>query len=257
MMARRLEGKVAIVTGSTSGIGEGIAVALAREGAAVVVSGRRADRGEAIVKAITDAGGKAIFHEADLMDAAQCKPLIQRAVDELGGIDILVNNAGIFPRITFEETTIDDWDRVFDLNARAAYFCAQAATPHMRSRGGGSIVNIGSTHPFGVGEGQFVYGISKGALYTMTRKLAMLLARDRIRVNWISVGWVLTEQERELRNVPDDDREWVESHKANNPLGDFVSVEDVAEGVIYLAADSGRSVTGTDLGVNGGITVHM
>ncbi|MFW5717858.1 MAG: SDR family NAD(P)-dependent oxidoreductase [Spirochaetota bacterium] len=253
----RLEGKVAVVTGSTSGIGEGIAAALAREGAAVVVSGRRADRGEAVVEAITGAGGKALFHEADLIDAAQCKPLIERAVDELGGIDILVNNAGIFPLITFEETTVDDWDRVFDLNARAAFFCSQAATPHMRARGGGSIVNIGSTHPFGVGRGQFVYGISKGALYTMTRKLAMLLAPDRIRVNWISVGWVLTEQERALRNVPDDGGEWVERNRQSNPLGDFVSVEDVAEGVIYLSADSGRSVTGTDLGVNGGITIHI
>lgn len=256
-MARRLEGRVAVVTGSTSGIGEGIAVALAREGAAVVVSGRRADRGEAVVKAIAEDGGRAIFHEADLMDATQCRPLIERAADELGGIDILVNNAGIFPLITFEETTIDDWDRVFDLNARAAYFCSQAATPHMRARGGGSIVNIGSTHPFGVGTGQFVYGISKGALYTTTRKLAMLLAPDRIRVNWISVGWVLTEQERALRNVPDDGGEWIEQHKAGNPLGDFVSVEDVAEGVIYLSADSGKSVTGTDLGVSGGITIHM
>ena len=253
----RLDGKVAVVTGSTSGIGEGIAAALAREGAAVVVSGRRAERGRVVARTITDAGGRAVFHEADLADATQCRPLVDRAADEFGGLDILVNNAGVFPVITFEETTVEEWDRVFDLNARAAYFCSQAALPHMRARGGGSITNIGSTHPFGVGERQFVYGISKGALYTMTRKLAMLLARDRIRVNWISVGWVLTEQERRLRNVPEDDAEWIAAHAPHNPLGEFTTVEDVAEGVIYLAADSGRSVTGTDLGVSGGITIHI
>ncbi|MFW6293834.1 MAG: SDR family NAD(P)-dependent oxidoreductase, partial [Spirochaetota bacterium] len=143
----KLDGRVAVVTGSTSGIGEGVAETLAREGASVVVSGRRAERGEAVVRRIVDAGGRAVFHEADLADAAQCRPLVDRAADEFGALDILVNSAGIFPVITFEETIVEDWDRVFALNARAAYFCAQAALPHMRSRGGGSITNIGSTHP--------------------------------------------------------------------------------------------------------------
>lgn len=253
----KLDGRVAVVTGSTSGIGEGVAETLAREGASVVVSGRRAERGEAVVRRIVDAGGRAVFHEADLADAAQCRPLVDRAADEFGALDILVNSAGIFPVITFEETTVEDWDRVFALNARAAYFCAQAALPHMRSRGGGSITNIGSTHPFLTGEGQFVYGISKGALYTMTRKLAKLLAPDRIRVNWISVGWVLTEQERKLRNVPEDDSEWIAKHAPHNPLGEFTTVEDVAQATLYLASDSGRHVTGTDLGVHSGISIHM
>ncbi|TVQ24616.1 MAG: SDR family oxidoreductase, partial [Spirochaetaceae bacterium] len=216
------------------------------------MSGRRADRGESIVRRIADSGGRAAFHQADLSDATACAPLCKRAADEFGGLDILVNNAGIFPVIEFEETTIEQWDRVFDLNARAAFFCAQAAVPMMRVRGGGSIVNIGSTHPFIAGAGQFVYGISKGALHTMTRKLAMLLAPDKIRANWISVGWVLTEEERRLRNVPDDDAAWIAEYQERNPMREFTSVDDVAEATLYLCADSGRRVTGTDLGVSSG-----
>lgn len=258
--ARRVEGRVAVVTGSTSGIGAGIAEALGREGAAVVVSGRRVERGEAVARRIRDAGGRAVFHQADLADADACRPLVERAVDEFGALDILVNNAGIFPLITFEETTPDDWDRVMNVNARAAYFCAQAAVPHMRAGGGGSIVNIGSAHPFGPGEGQFVYGVSKGALFTMTRKLAMILAADRIRVNWITVGWVLTEFESELRNVPTDPaaREaWMAEKRANLPMGDFTTVEDIAEGVLYFSSDAAARVTGTDLAVSAGIRIHM
>ena len=256
-MGERLAGRVAVITGSTSGIGAGIARAMAREGARVVVSGRRRTEGEAVAASIRDAGGEAVFHAADLSNVRECAPLVERARTEYGGLDILVNNAGIFPVMTFEETTPELWDSLFAVNARAAFFCAQAATPMLRQRGGGSIINIGSTHPFGVGTGQFAYGISKGALHTMTRKLAMLLAPDRIRVNWITVGWVLTEQERALRNVPEDDTEWIEKNRKRMPMQEFTTVEDVSEACVYLASDAGRNVTGTDMAVCSGISVRL
>ena len=253
----RLSKKVAVVTGSTSGIGAAIARAFAGEGASVVVSGRRATEGVAVVDEIRRAGGAAVFHQADLADTAECRRLVERAKSEFGGLDILVNNAGIFPIVTFEKTTPELWDDVFAVNARAAFFCAQAAAPLLRERGGGSIVNVGSTHPFMTGAEQFVYGISKGTLYTMTRKLAELLAPDRIRVNWITVGWVLTEQERALRNVPDDDAEWIAANRGRLPLGEFTTEEDVSEACVYLASESGRHVTGTDLGVSSGLAIHL
>lgn len=254
---KRLESRAAIVTGSTSGIGRAIAVSLANEGARVVVSGRRDDLGEAVVEEIGRGGGTAVFHHADLSDVRECAPLCRRAVDEFGGLDILVNNAGIFPHVTFEETTVEQWDRIFAVNVRAAFFCCQAAAPLLRMRGGGAIVNIGSTHPFGTGAAQFAYGISKGALHTMTRKLALLLAPDKIRVNWISVGWVLTETERHRLGVPPDDTEWIDEHSRHLPLREFTTPEDVAEAVVYLASESGRHVTGTDLAVSSGISIHM
>ncbi len=253
----RLNGKVAVVTGSTSGIGAGIARQMAREGASVVVSGRRVPEGEAVVAAIRADGGIAVFHATDLSNVDECAPLIDRARTEFGGLDILVNNAGIFPIATFEETTPELWDKLFAVNARAAFFCAQAATPLLRARGGGSIINIGSTHPFGVGTGQFAYGISKGAMFTMTRKLAMLLAPDKIRVNWITVGWVLTEQERALRNVPEDDSEWIAENQERMPLREFTTVDDVSETCLFLASDAARNITGTDIGVSSGMSIHM
>ena len=198
-MAKRLEGKTAVVTGSTSGIGEAIARTFAARGANVVVSGRRGERGEGVAAAIREHGGKAVFVEADLTDTGDCKNVCTRAKEEFGGLDILVNNAGIFPRSTLEETTPEFWDKVYAVNIRGAFFCCQAAVPLMRERNGGSIINIGTVHPF-VGAGRtLAYSTSKGALLTLTRNLAHILRKDHIRVNWVTVGWVLTEKEFEVQ----------------------------------------------------------
>jgi len=259
-MANRLKDKAAVVTGSTSGIGAGIARAFAAEGAAVVISGRRAEEGEAMAAGIREEAGAAVYQETDLRNADDCKNLCQRAKDEFGGLDILVNNAGIFPRAKLEETSPEFWDAMLDINLKGAFLCCQSAAPLMRERGGGSIINIGSTCAFssgGPGDSLFAYGCSKGAMYIMTMKLAGNLASDRIRVNWVTVGWVLTEKEFEIQAVEGNNPEWLEENEKRLPMNQYNTVEDMAAGCIYLASDEAERVTGSNLNIAAGMGIHI
>jgi hypothetical protein len=255
--AKRLQDKVAVVTGSTSGIGEGIARTFAAEGAAVVVSGRRAERGEAVAQTIRAAGGRAVFQQTDLKDPEQCRRLCLRARQEFGGLDTLVNNAGIFPRASFEEITVELWDEIFQVNLRGAFLCSQAAVGLMRDRGGGSIVNMGSGHAFGCWEKLIHYGTSKTALYAMTMHLARALARDQIRVNWITVGWVLTEKERETEAGDGNDADKLAEIGERLPMGGFDTVEEMAAACVYLASDEAARITGSNVNASGGMCVRI
>jgi NAD(P)-dependent dehydrogenase (short-subunit alcohol dehydrogenase family) len=255
---KRLQDKIAIVTGSTSGIGAGIAKTFAEQGAKVVICGRRQERGEALVQTIADAGGQAIFVRADLAEAADCTRLCDEAAAAFGGVDILINNTGIFPRREFDETTAEFWDTMFDVNVRSAFLCSQQAARLMRPRGGGSIVNIGSGHAFNTGAGRlFAYGCSKTAMYGMTMKLAGMLAKDRIRVNWVTVGWVLTEMEYDIQAEEGRDANAVAEQEERLPMGQFNTVEDMAAGCLYLASDDAARVTGSNLNIAAGMGIHI
>lgn len=257
-MNPRLQGKVAVVTGSTSGIGAGIAKAFASEGAKVVVSGRRQAEGEAIAGAIRDLGGAAVFQQTDLRRPEDCKGLCRRAAEEFGGLDILVNNAGVFTRTAFAETSVEFWDMIFEINVRGAFLCCQAAAPMMRERGGGAIINVGSGLAFNGYDRLFAYGCSKGALYAMTMHLARILARDRIRVNWMTVGWVLTENELVVQEEQEGhDAEWLAQNEARLPMGQYNTVEDMAAGCVYLASDEAERVTGADLNISAGLCIRV
>ena len=199
-MATRLDGKVAVVTGSTRGIGEAIARRLAADGAHVVVSGIDVGDGERVAAEI---GG--LFIAADMRRPEQCDALAERAVRHYGRLDILVNNAGIFPSLSLEQSTALAWDEVFEVNARGAHLCSRAAVPHLRHAGGGVIVNIGTTHAYRSQEDRIVYAASKGALLSMTKAMASAFAGDRIRCNWITVGWVASPGELALRNALNGD----------------------------------------------------
>lgn len=256
-MGSRLQGKVAVVTGSTSGIGAGIATAMASEGACVVVSGRRAPEGDAVVEGIRAAGGTAVFQQTDLRRPEECRQLCQRAAAEFGGLDILVNNAGIFPRLEFEQLSVEFWDAIMETNVRGAFLCSQAAVPLMRARGGGALINIGSSHAFGTRERLFAYGCSKGALYVMTMNLARMLAPQRIRVNWITVGWVLTEKEYAVQESEGVSREALHQRAEELPMGEFSTVDDIARACVYLATDEAAHITGSNVNTGAGIGIHL
>ncbi|MCL5997283.1 MAG: SDR family oxidoreductase [Chloroflexi bacterium] len=247
--------KVAIVTGSTGGIGEGIARALAAEGMSVVISGRRLVEGEQVTQQIRAQGGQALFIQTDLAREQDCAHLVRASVEHFGRLDILVNNAGIFPSVPLMETTADLWDEVFAINVRGAFLCSQAAISSLRQQGG-SIINIGSTLAFRSKGERIAYACSKGALLTMTKVLARELLPEHIRVNWITVGWVASPGEIELRNQTNGDGAvYLQERGQMAPLGRLETTEDIAAGVVYLASDAASHVTGCELNISGGLLI--
>ncbi len=259
-MGDRLARKVATITGSTGGLGEGIARAMADEGASVVVSGRRTEKGEAVAHSIRERGGQAVFVRADVAIEADCLHLIRATLERFGRLDILVNNAAIFPRIPLDEQTAETWDREFAVNVRGAFLCSKEAIPAMRQQGGGAIINIGSTAVYrGDGEAlqRLAYASSKGALLTMTKTMARALAGDHIRVNWVAVGWLATEGEIALRDgmQGDDGRAFLKARAKEMPMGRLETVEETAAGVVYLASDEAAHVTGCELNMSGGFWI--
>jgi NAD(P)-dependent dehydrogenase (short-subunit alcohol dehydrogenase family) len=252
----RFSGKVAIITGSTGGMGEGIARRLAGEGAAVVISGRRADQGERIAHELRDSGSQAVFTRADVSVETDCISLVHSTIDRFGRLDVLVNNAAITPVEPPGQQSVELWDQVFAVNVRGAFICCREAIPVMRKQGGGRIINIGSSVPFRGKMDRLAYGCSKSALWSMTRMMARDLVGDHILVNWITVGWVATPGEVALRDrLHGDGQSFLEevSHKA--PLGELESVEDIAAGVAYLCSDDASHITGCDLNITGGLWI--
>jgi NAD(P)-dependent dehydrogenase (short-subunit alcohol dehydrogenase family) len=221
---------------------------------------RRRERtacGEEVAAAIRGAGGQAVFQQTDVRQPDDCRRLCRRAEEEFGGLDILVNNAAIFPRATLDETTVEFWSAMFEINVRGAFLCSQAAVPLMRARGGGAIIYIGSGHACICWERLFAYGCSKGALYAMTMHMARALAPDRIRVNWITVGWVLTEKELDIQLGDGHDAEWLKAHRAHLPMGQYNTVDDIAAACVYLASDDAQRLTAADLNLAAALCIRV
>lgn len=255
-MAGRVEGKVAIVTGSTGGLGETIARVLAGEGAAVLVSGRRAAEAERIAAEIAAQGGKAVGVRADMGEPEECVALAEAAVQAFGALDIVVNNAADLAYAPFEELTVPQWDHAFAVNVRGPFLLSRAALPHLRARGGGSIINIGTCHAYTGGLDRVAYGASKGALLTLTKTMARSLLADQIRVNWIIVGWMITPQEIALKQQTHGNGEtFLREVGEQRPMGRHETPEDIAAGVLYLASDEASHVTGCELNITGGLRI--
>ena len=194
MNAFDLSGRVAVVTGGNGGIGLGMARGLAGAGARVVVAGRNAQKSGAAAKEI---GGIAI--EADVLNEADCRALVQKTVAQLGRLDILVNNAGINIRKQPQEYTLDEWRRVMDSNLTSAFICSQAAYAEMLKNGGGKIINIGSMMSIFGASFTTPYAASKGGIVQMSRAMACAWAKDNIQVNCVLPGWIDTDLTRGAR----------------------------------------------------------
>ncbi|HHX43137.1 MAG TPA: glucose 1-dehydrogenase [Chloroflexi bacterium] len=253
-MSGRLEGKVAVITGSTSGIGRATAELFAREGACVVVNGRRRDLGEQVVAGIRADGGEATYFYADVGVSTELRALIDHAVATYGRLDVLMNNAYHATHGTAVEIEEHEWDADMAVLLKAAYLGCKYAIPEMIKGGGGSIINISSVHGVLAGRNYVTYETAKAGLINMTRQVAVDFGHQGIRVNAICPGWIIVNASRE----------WVAEHpeairraEVIYPVGRPGWPIDVARAALFLASDESSFITGHALMVDGGLTIQL
>ena len=239
--------KIALVTGSTSGIGRGIATHFASIGARVMIHGPDEAPAQRIAEELRDAGYDADAVAGDLTDPDTCRQVVRTVVERHGGVDVLVNNAASTLRASLEDSTVEFWDTMMAVNLRAPFICLQEAVKSMKTRGGGSIVNIGSINAYVGLSNLGPYSVSKGGLMTMTRNAAGALRKYRIRVNQLNVGWTLTEGEERVQRLDGKGPEWLAEAIASRPFGRLLSPHDIAIAAAYLASDDSALITGSVL----------
>ncbi len=250
----RLQSKVALITGGTSGIGEATAVMFAKEGASVAITGRNESRGHAIVAQILEDGGKAIFMRTDVRKAAECSRAVDETLNSFGNLDILFNNAGVFYPHTTLECSEEEWDLQIDINLKGTFLMSKFALPPMIRQGRGVIVNNSSGWGIVGGDKAVAYCASKGGVVLLTKAMAIDHGRQGIRVNCICPGDVDTPM------LPEDARmrgmKWEDylAGCATRPLGRIGTVNEIAKAVLFLASDDSSFMTGTALVVDGGGT---
>jgi NAD(P)-dependent dehydrogenase (short-subunit alcohol dehydrogenase family) len=248
----KLDGKVALITGGNSGIGQATAALLAEEGAAVVLTGRNQERGERVAQAINDAGGTAFFICSDVRFADDCRQAVEETLDRFGRIDVLFNNAGVLYAGTVPECTEEEWDETIDSSLKGAFLMSKYALPSMIERGSGSIIHTSSGWGILGGERAAAYCAAKGGLVVMTKAMAIDHGPQGIRVNCVCPGDVDTPM------LPDDamtrGMSWEDymASASDRPLGRVGTAEEIARAVLFLASDDSSFVTGEALVVDGG-----
>ena len=256
----KLSGKVAIITGATSGIGKATALLFAEEGADLVITGRRVELGRRLERAINEAGARCAFTEADHARAEDCSRVLERTLAQFGRIDILFNNAGIVTSGTAETTTEETWNETFATNVTAVWRMSKLVLPHMRRLGKGVIVNNGSDWSVVAGKDAFPYIMSKGAVAMMTKSMALDYARENIRVNAVCPGDTFVERWTEKGYFEGSDpvtiEEAMKESSAYIPMGRFGKPEEIARAVLFLASDDSSFITGHLLLVDGGNTAQ-
>ena len=255
-MAGRLQDKVAIVTGGASGFGGGIVKCFAAEGAKVVIADLNPETGAAMVEMVTASGGAAVFCQTNVTDRAQLDAAVAMAKGQFGGLDIMVANAGLGQRpCPLEETSMEDYDRQFDVNVKGVFLSCSAVLPTFRAQGHGNIIVTASGIALRPRPNLVVYGATKGAALSMAKGLAMELASENIRVNALCPAAGDTPMLAEFMGGTETDQ-GRETFRSNLPLGKLIAPEDMGWAAVYLASDTeSGTVTGVTLPVDSGRTV--
>ena len=251
----RLKGKVAIVTGSTSGIGVGIARLFAAEGAKVVICGRREEKGQAIVNRIAEEGGEAWYHFMDVTDTLSVERLIADTAEKYGKVDILVNNAANvgLKDGRVDEITLEMWDSIFQSDIRGTFYATKCVLPYMqKNENGGSIINIGSMAACGGDLGSTAYACAKAGVDMLTKSTALQYGKQKIRCNCVRPGLIVT-PENESR-VP---QALKDIFLSNIMVDRYGCPEDIGHMCVYLASDESSYVTGQIVNVDGGLNSHV
>jgi len=245
----KLKDKVAIVTGSSRGVGRSIAAAFGKEGANVVVNYSSSQKAaDEVVEKIKSFGSRAIAVKADIAVKAEAEMLVKAAMDEFGRIDVLVNNAGFTRPNMMLKMTEDEWDQVVDIHLKGAFLCSQAAAQHMKDQNCGKIINVTSVAGLVGTVGQINYSAAKGGLLSMTKSAARELARYNICVNVISLGIVATDMTEKIRT----DEKLREIYMNRILLKRFAEAQDISPAFVFFASDDSNYITGQLLCVDGG-----
>ena len=255
----RVKGKTCIVTGGAVGIGQACVQRLADEGAAIAIFDRMDVEGQALADAINHAGGQARYWHVDVTREADVAQAVSEVVDHFGSVDVLVNNAGISgsTRLT-HEITEEEWDLVQAVNVKGVLFCTKHALPHMKRAGAGSIINLSSIYGLVGAPDVPAYHASKGAVRLMSKTDAMIYAPEGIRINSIHPGYIWTPMvEHHLLASGATDLAAARDEVGKlHPLGHMGEPDDIAWGVVYLASDESKFVTGSELVIDGGYTAR-
>jgi 3-oxoacyl-[acyl-carrier protein] reductase len=247
--AGRLDGKTAIITGGSQGIGRATALRFAEEGASVVVADVNEENGRATVAEIEDAGGEAVFVATDVTEMDDAEALVEAAVDAFGTVDVLVNNAGITRDATLKKMSEEDFDRVVDVNLKGVFNCTKAAVPVMAENGGGRVLNAASIVGRYGNFGQTNYVATKSGVIGMTKTWARELGRDQITVNAVAPGFIDTAM---VETVPE---KVIGRLEDQTPLGRLGNPDDIANAYLFLASDDAAFITGSVLAVDGGLVL--
>jgi NAD(P)-dependent dehydrogenase (short-subunit alcohol dehydrogenase family) len=247
-----LDGRVAVVTGASRGIGRAIALALAGAGADVALAGRDVARLDAVAGEIRDGGRRALAVPADVTDRGQVDALVARTVDELGGLDVVVNNSGVVSSLPLLEMSDEEWDRVLDTNLRGVFLVTRAAGRHLVQQGSGKVVNIASNFAFKGVAGHAAYCASKAGVVAFTRAMAVEWARFGVQVNALAPGYVETDLNADVRADPDAAARIVRSVPARR-MG---HADEFGPWVVLLASSASDYMTGETVTIDGGLTAR-
>ncbi|RFS87384.1 SDR family oxidoreductase [Actinomadura spongiicola] len=251
----QLDGKVAVITGATSGIGEAMARRFAAEGAALVVNGRRAERGEALAAELRDGGTDVEVVTGDAADAATATAIAERARAAYGRIDVLALNAGVITYASLWEIEEDDVDAMLSVNLKSPWLVAKAC--HHLVRDGGSVIVTASVSSFDVYPGEGIYGMTKAGVLHLAKAMAQELAPRRIRVNALCPGFVgEAGMAHDVISASDDPEALTREYLAVTPLGRACTLREVTDSALFLAGDASTFMTGTSLVLDGGLLVR-